>query len=105
MTGKRTQGKARRGGRVWPLIGPIGLCLFVGFWGFVYQGYTEDAGSKPTQSWPIGAAAFAVAGVLALLAIRRAKPGMSKAGMVVAAVGITVALAAAAVGSLDAGNK
>ena len=90
--------------RVWPLLSVIGFCLFVGFWGWVYQGYTEDAGVEPTQSWPIGAGGFAAAGVLALVAIRRARPQITKAQMVLVAICLGVALVAAALGAIDAGD-
>lgn len=54
MTGQRR--------RAWPFVIAAGICLFVGFWGFVYQGYTEDAGFEPTQSWPIGVGGYLLAG-------------------------------------------
>jgi hypothetical protein len=76
----------------------------VGFWGWVFQGYTEDAGMAPTQSWPIGAGGFATAGVLALVAIQRARPTMTKASLVLVALCLAVVLVAAAIGSVDAGN-
>ena len=90
--------------RVWPFVIAIGVSLFVGFWGWVYQGYTEDAGFQPTQSWPIGVGGYLLAGVLALLAIRRARPGITNGQLVLVAICLTVALVAAAIGSLDGGN-
>lgn len=90
--------------RIWPLVIAAGVCLFIGFWGFVYQGYVEDAGFDPVQSWPIGVAGYLLGGVLILLAVRRARPEVSSSRMVLIALGLTVLLAAAAIGTLDAGN-
>src|SRR5688572_6643213 len=90
--------------RVWPLVIAAGFCLFVGFWGFVYQGYTEDAGSEPVQSWPIGVGGYLLGGVLMLLVIRRAWPRTSSSQMLLFALVETAVLVAAAIGALDAGN-
>ena len=96
MTGERR--------RIRPLVIAAGICLFVGFWGFVYQGYTEDAGFEPTQSWPLGVGGYLLGGVLTLLAIRRAWPKISSSQIVLVALGVTALLVAAAIGALDAGN-
>ena len=90
--------------RIWPFLIAAVICLFVGFWGFVYQGYVEDAGFEPTQSWPIGVAGYALAGVLVLIAIRRARPGMSGSQMVRAAIGVTTFLVAFAIVALAGGR-
>jgi hypothetical protein len=90
--------------RIWPLVIAAGVCLFVGFWGFVYQGYTEDAGFEPVHSWPIGVGGYLLGGVLMLLAIRRAWPRISSSQMLLFALGVTALLVAAAIGALDAGN-
>ena len=89
---------------IWPLAVAIAIGLFIGFWGFAYQGYTEDGGVEPTQSWPIGVGGFLVAGVLAVIALRRARPSMTGAQTAIAAVCIGACLAVAAIGSLDAGQ-
>jgi len=44
------------------------------------------------------------AGLLALMVVRRARPGISYIGIVLVALCFIVALVAAAVGALDAGN-
>jgi uncharacterized membrane protein len=90
--------------RIWPLVIAAGISLFVGFWGFVYQGYIEDAGFEPTQSWPIGVGGNLLAGVLALLAIRRARPRTTRRQMVFVAIGVTAFLVVAAIGALDGGG-
>jgi uncharacterized membrane protein len=89
---------------IWPLVIAAGICLFVGFWGFVYQGYIEDAGFEPTQSWPIGVGGYLLAGLLALLAIRRAWPRISDRQMVLVAICVTAFLVAAAIGALEGGQ-
>jgi cytochrome bd-type quinol oxidase subunit 2 len=81
-----------------------GVCLFFGFWAFVYEGYTEDAGSKPVNSWPYGAALYAIAVVLVLGVIRRTRPEMSPAQVAIVALGLAVIAVFAALGSLDAGG-
>jgi hypothetical protein len=90
--------------RIWPFVIAAGVCLFVGFWGFVYQGYVEDAGSEPVQSWPIGAGGYFLGGAMILLAIRRARQKMSSSRMLAVALSVTVFLVAAAFGTIDAGN-
>jgi hypothetical protein len=82
----------------------IALCLFFGFWAFVYQGYTEDAGSRPIQSWPYGAGLYGAAGVLIFLMIRRARPDLSGSSLGLIGVVLAVLLVFAALGSLDAGG-
>jgi hypothetical protein len=90
--------------RIWPFVVAAGICLFVGFWGFVYQGYVEDAGFEPTQSWPIGVGGYALAGLLALIAIRRARPGMSGSQMVRVTLGVIAFLIVAAIVPLAGGR-
>jgi peptidoglycan/LPS O-acetylase OafA/YrhL len=90
--------------RIWPLVIAAGISLFVGFWGFVYQGYKEDAGFEPTQSWPIGVGGYLLAGVLALLAIRRARPMITNRQMVLVAIGVIAFLVVAAIGAVDGGR-
>jgi peptidoglycan/LPS O-acetylase OafA/YrhL len=90
--------------RIWPFVIAAGICLFFGFWGFVYQGYTEDAGFEPTQSWPIGVGGYLLAGVLAFVGVRRRWGTLTSWQLVLVAIGLTVALVAAAVGAVDGGN-
>ena len=78
--------------------------MFFGFWGWVYQGYEEDAGTGETQSWPIGAAGYLVGGLLFVVLIRRMRPGMTAAQTALLAVGVVLFLVAAAALSIDAGN-
>ncbi len=80
------------------------LSLFIGFWAFVYQGYVETAGMTPTRSWPIGAVAFAVAGVVALGAIAVSRPAMRPARLAAVGLAIAAVLVLAAVASLEAGD-
>ena len=82
----------------------IALCLFFGFWGLAYQGYTEDSGSPPIQAWPFGDGLFAAAGVLIILMIRRARPDLSGTRLGMIGVLLAVLLIFAALGSLDAGG-
>lgn len=82
----------------------VASCLFVGFWAFVFQGYVEDAGMRPVQSWPVGVTSFALAGLLTTVAIRRARPGLKAHHVALIVVGVSLALVAAAVGAIDAGN-
>lgn len=81
------------------------LCLFVGFWAFAYQGYTEDAGSEPVDSWPYGAALYLVAGAIALVMIRRRWPELSGFRLLGVSVAVVTVLVIAAMGSLDAGGN
>jgi peptidoglycan/LPS O-acetylase OafA/YrhL len=82
----------------------IAVCLFFGFWAFVYQGYTEDSGSRPIQSWPYGAALYGAAGVLIFLMIRRARPDLSGKSLWQIGLVLALMLALAALASLDAGG-
>lgn len=88
----------------WPTAAAIAICLFLGFWAFVYQGYTEDAGTRPIQSWPVGAVLYAVAGVLTVRLIRRGRPDWSDRSRAVACVAVLALLVLAALGALDAGG-
>ncbi len=96
-----TPEKRRRG---WPFVPAILLCFFVGFYGWAYQGYVEDDGSPPTQSWPFGVGGYLLGGVLTLIAIHRARPGLTTARLVLTAICLAIGLVAAAFGALDAGN-
>jgi peptidoglycan/LPS O-acetylase OafA/YrhL len=86
------------------LLACVALCLFLGFWAFAYQGYTEDAGSAPIQSWPYGAALFAAAGALIVLTIRRARPDLSGGSLLRFTALVIGLLVLAALASLDAGG-
>jgi peptidoglycan/LPS O-acetylase OafA/YrhL len=101
MRSIRVTGERRR---IWPLVIAAGVCLFVGFWGFVYQGYTEDAGFEPVQSWPIGVGGYLLGGVLILWAIRRARPRISDRGMALVTIGVTAFLIAMAIVALAGGR-
>jgi len=76
----------------------------LGFWAFVYQGYTEDSGSDPLQSWPVGGGLFLAAGVSAFLMIRARWPDLTPVQLLGIAVLLVAALVLAALGSLDAGG-
>jgi peptidoglycan/LPS O-acetylase OafA/YrhL len=89
----------------WILGLAIALCLFLGFWAFVYEGYTEDSGSPPIQSWPYGGGLFAAAGVLIILMIGRARPDLSGTRLGLIGVLLALLLIFAALGSLDAGGN
>ena len=89
---------------MWLLGFAVVVCLFFGFLAFVYQGYTEDYGSPPVQSWPYGAGLFAAAGVLTMLVIRRARPGLGGIWLGLIGVLLALLLTLAALGSLDAGG-
>jgi peptidoglycan/LPS O-acetylase OafA/YrhL len=102
---RREDEQQREGKRPgWGIAVLVALSLFVGFWAFVYQGYTEDAGLSPVQSWPVGAVAFGIAGSAVLFAIYRARPTLGAVRLALAALLLAALLLAAAVGSLDAGN-
>ena len=83
----------------------IVICLFLGFWAFVYQGYTEDADSPPIQSWPVGAGCFAVAGTATFLLIRTRWRALSSLQLLGVVVLIAAVLLVAALGSMDAGGS
>jgi hypothetical protein len=89
---------------VWLAGTATALCLFFGFWAFAAQGYTEDFGSRPVQSWPYGAALYGAAGVLIILMIRRARPDLSRGSIIRIGVGLAGLLFLAALASLDAGG-
>jgi hypothetical protein len=91
-------------GRSWITTGVVVVCLFFGFWSFVYEGYTEDAGSEPVSSWPYGAVLYGLAGLLVLTIIRRERRDLSPGALTVIGVVLTGLLALAALGSLDAGG-
>lgn len=90
---------------------PVGLlafglvvCLFFGFWGWVYQGYEEDAGTGELQTWPLGLGGYLLAWVHAVLIVRRRWPGLTPVELTVIALNLAALLVLATVGSLDAGN-
>jgi peptidoglycan/LPS O-acetylase OafA/YrhL len=88
----------------WLLLLGVVLCLFVGFWAFVYQGYTEGSGSSPVQSWPYGVALFAAAGGFIVVIVRRARPDLNAASLLLVVALVITLLVLAALGSLDAGG-
>lgn len=91
----------------WPTLllwAAIVVCLFFGFWGWVYQGYTEDAGVEPTQTWPIGAGGYLLAGALIVVVVRRKQPGMSAGSMLALVAVLAVFFVIASILSIDAGN-
>jgi peptidoglycan/LPS O-acetylase OafA/YrhL len=90
---------------LWLLGLAVALCLFFGFWAFAYQGYTEDYGSPPVQSWPYGAGLFVAAGALIILMIRRARPDLRGTRLRLIGVVLALLLMLAALGSLDAGGN
>jgi ABC-type transporter Mla subunit MlaD len=98
------RGTKKRAWVGWLLGVGVAVCLFLGFWAFVYQGYTEDFGSPPVQSWPYGAGLYAIASGLITLMIRRARPdlGTARLAVIVLVVALLLVLAALA---LDAGGN
>jgi hypothetical protein len=88
----------------WLLGLAAALCLFFGFWAFVYQGYREDFGSEPFQTWPYGTGLFAAAGILILLIIQRARPDLTRSQRVLVVGVVTLLLLLGALGSLSAGQ-
>ena len=82
----------------------IAAGLFFGFWGWVYQGYEEDAGTGETQSWPLGLGGYTFAWVCALVAHRRARPAATFAEFALVALVLAALLGLATIGALDAGN-
>jgi hypothetical protein len=91
-------------GRSWLTAVVVALCLFFGFWAFVYEGYTEDAGSDPVGSWPYGAVLYGLAGLLILTIIRRERSDLSIGALTLIGLGLTALLGLAALLSLDAGG-
>lgn len=83
----------------------VALFLFVGFWAFAYQGYQEDAGSKPLTTWPYGVAFYAAAAVIIFVMVRRRQPDLSVGGLVLVALAILLVGVLAALLSLDAGGQ
>jgi hypothetical protein len=82
----------------------IVACLFFGFWGWVYQGYEEDAGRGAAQTWPVGAGGYLLGGALFVVLVRRMRPGMTPARTASVGLAVTIFLGLAAVLSIDAGN-
>ena len=65
----------QKGGWLWwiralILVVFVPALLFLGYVGFSLQGYTNDSGSKPLQTWPSGAASLLLAGILAWAALK-----------------------------------
>ena len=96
---------SKRAWLTWLLGLAVVACLSLGFWAFAYQGYREDSGSAPVQSWPYGPGLFAAAGVLIVLMIRRALPDLTGARLGLIAVALALLLLFAAFGSLGAGGN
>lgn len=91
----------------WPVgLAALGVAvgLFFGFWGWVYQGYEEDAGTGEFQTWPLGLGGYAFAWLCALAAIRLARPKMSRVDLAAWGLILAALLVLATFGSLDAGN-
>jgi hypothetical protein len=80
------------------------ICLFLGFWAFAYQGYTEDAGSRPLNTWRYGVAFYTAAAVLLFTMIRRRWSHLSGGHLILLALGLALAGTLAALLSLDAGG-
>jgi len=68
----RSDAPSRRFRLFWWL--PAVCLLVIGYFGFVYQGYREDADSPPLHTWPLGALSWFLAAAVASTAIRR-QPG------------------------------
>ena len=83
----------------------LAVCLFFGFWAFAYQGYQEDAGSKPLETWPYGAAFYTAAVVIILAIIRRKRPTLSGRAFIFTALAVALMGLLAALLSLDAGGN
>src|SRR3954464_10441850 len=58
----------------------VALCLFIGFWGFVYDGYSEDARRGQADIAWIGVVEFGVAGLSILRAVAANAPGKAGPG-------------------------
>jgi hypothetical protein len=87
-------------------LSAIGVVVFVflGFWAFVYQGYTEDAGSEPLTTWPYGAAFYSAAAGLVFTMVRRRWPQLSAGELLLIALSLVLVGVMAALLSLDAGG-
>ena len=71
----QTEKLSQRFDRLWWLRAVIALLivpilLVLGYAGFSLQGYTNDLGSRPVQSWQFGTACLILAGVLTWIALR-----------------------------------
>jgi hypothetical protein len=82
----------------------LAACLFLGFWAFAYQGYTEDSGSEPFNTWPWGAAFYGTAVLMIFMLVRRQRPAIGSGKVVVVGVILVVVGVLAALLSLDAGG-
>lgn len=83
----------------------LAVCLFFGFWAFAYQGYQEDARSKPLETWPYGAAFYTAAVIIILGMIRRKRPALSSNAFILTALAVALMGLLAALLSLDAGGN
>ena len=90
--------------KTWLSVIGIALCLFFGFWAFVYQGYREDSGSAPLTTWPYGVALYAAAAVIILALVRRKWSDLSGGGLLIIALAVVFVGVLAALLSLDAGG-
>ena len=63
----------RKYGWLWWI--PIAYLVVTGYFAFVYQGYREDAGSPPAQTWPLGVVSLPLAAIMAWTALRKRPPG------------------------------
>jgi uncharacterized membrane protein YgdD (TMEM256/DUF423 family) len=91
-------------GKSWLTAAAVALCLFLGFWAFAYEGYTEDGGSQPVRSWQYGAALYGAAGILILTIIRRERRDLSAGAMTLIGLVLVAFLVLASLLSLDAGG-
>jgi hypothetical protein len=91
-------------GRILGAAVALGVCVFFGFWAFVYEGYQEDAGSGTVTSWPWGAVLYGAAVLIGLWIVRLRRPDLS--GRQLSWLGLIFALIAllAAFLSLEAGQ-
>lgn len=76
--------------------------LLFGSVGFLYQGYVEDAGMSPTQSWPAGAIGYAGAVLFTLITVALARPGVRAFNLVEIGCFMTAGLTALAYWILSA---
>jgi hypothetical protein len=53
----------------------VPVLLVLAYVGFSLQGYTNDLGSRPMESWPLGTASLLLAALLTWVALRTRPPG------------------------------
>ena len=75
---------------VWWL--PIAYLTFMGTVGLAYQGYQEDDGSHPAQTWPLAAISFPLAALMTWTALRRRPPGRIHFSLIILALAANLAL-------------